>query len=172
MNWPSFLESTWLSILISVSKLMGSRKNKLKKKTLRMSLKTLITRYVIPLDRKFPYCNSEIWIGWCFRNLDWLMFLKHELFALESRVLTLDTWTGWCFRIKQSMFLKHQPIHVLESINPCFWSNQSMFLKQVSVIQFLREIKIGKSRDSKFAIFTHLEVWNFDLLLILALLEG
>ena len=38
-----------------------------------------------------------------------------------------------------------------------------MKLQKFFVTQILREIKVGESRDSKFAIFTHLEALNFDL---------
>ena len=37
-----------------------------------------------------------------------------------------------------------------------------MKLQKFFVTQILREIKVGESRDSKFAIFTHLEALNFD----------
>ena len=45
-------------------------------------------------------------------------------------------------------------------------------LQKFSVIQFLREIKVAKSRVSKFAIFAYLEALNFDFHEILHFLKS
>ena len=45
-------------------------------------------------------------------------------------------------------------------------------LQNFSVIQIIREIKIGQSTVSKVAIFRHLQALNFDFLWNLAFFEG
>ena len=46
-------------------------------------------------------------------------------------------------------------------------------LQNLSVTHILREIKVGKSRDSKSVILNHLDALNFDIYIwILVLFEG